>query len=273
MKEHLDELANLAADLRAVLEAETLRGLRAEPDDVPLPEAIAPDPEALAAEAERREQAAAVPEASSAWSTLARQSREERPPAALQLREIEEGLNAGGGCRRCDLCRDRRNIVFGVGSPDADLVVVGEAPGYHEDQKGEPFVGPAGEMLDKMLANVIGLERHQSYILNVVKCRPPKNRNPLPAEVDACRPFLERQIDAIQPKLILLLGSVALRSVFGAEVGGITRARGTWLEYRGIPVMPTFHPAYLLRKPEDKRYTFADLKAVKARYDEVGGAR
>lgn len=166
--------------------------------------------------------------------------------------------------------------MFGVGDPDADLVVVGEAPGYHEDQQGEPFVGPAGQMLDKMLENVLGLRRNQVYILNVVKCRPPKNRNPLPDEVDACRPFLDGQLAAIAPKVILVLGSVAYRAMFRSDAG-IKRSRGRWHEHAGAdgptPAMPTFHPAYLLRTPEDKKFTFDDLKAVRQRYDALGGRR
>jgi len=162
--------------------------------------------------------------------------------------------------------------VFGVGDPDADLVICGEGPGYHEDQQGEPFVGPAGEMLDKMLVHVLGLQRGQVYILNVVKCRPPKNRNPLPDEVASCRPFLEAQIAAIQPKLMLVLGGVAFKTLFDTQQG-ITRSRGSWREWRGVPTLPTFHPAYLLRNPAQKRHTFNDLKALKVRYDELGGGR
>jgi DNA polymerase len=167
------------------------------------------------------------------------------------------------------LCRERKQIVFGVGSPDAELVVVGEAPGYQEDQDGEPFVGPAGQMLDRMLENVLGLARAQVYILNVVKCRPPKNRNPLPEELDACRPFLEGQLRALRPRVLLVLGSVAYRALFRSEAG-ITRSRGRWHEYGGVPALPTFHPAYLLRTPEDKKLTFEDLKALKARMVELG---
>src|SRR5262249_32921746 len=137
-----------------------------------------------------------------------------------------------GDCRRCGLCQERRTIVYGVGSPDADLVVVGEAPGYEEDQRGEPFVGPAGQMLDKMLENVLGLRRDQVYIANIVKCRPPGNRTPLPDEVERCRPFLERQIEAIGPKVLLLLGTVALKSLLRTDAG-IMRCRGTWRDYRG----------------------------------------
>lgn len=264
MKERLDALAELAADLRAVLEDEALRGAWAEPADAPLPEAIAP-PEAPARPAEPNPVVATAASAG-AWAAIASQARSEGPSHGVLLDRVRQDL---GDCRRCELCKERRQIVFGVGDPAADLVVCGEAPGYHEDQKGEPFVGPAGEMLDKMLVNVLGLKRQQVYILNVVKCRPPKNRNPLPPEIAACRPFLEAQLDAIRPKLLLVLGSVALNALFGPGPGGITQARGKWLEYRGIPTLPTFHPAYLLRQPDDKRKTFEDLKVLKARYDAL----
>ncbi len=186
---------------------------------------------------------------------------------ALRLQQVREEL---GDCRRCVLARGRRQIVFGVGDPQADLVVIGEAPGYHEDQQGEPFVGPSGQMLDRMLQNVLGLARSQVYILNVVKCRPPKNRNPLPDEVSACRPFLDGQIDAIDPKVMLVLGSVAFRTLFDTQQG-IKRNRGRWREYRGVPTLPTFHPAYLLRQPQDKRLTFEDLQLLHRRYQELSG--
>lgn len=283
MKDRLDALAELAADLRAVLEDEAARGVWAEPADAPLPEPIAPpEPVAVAepapAASPLARPAAAAPPASptptapastaSAWAAMAQRARTDGPGPAVLLDRVRQDL---GDCRRCELCRERRSIVFGVGDPGARLVVCGEAPGYHEDQKGEPFVGPAGEMLDKMLTNVLGLQRGQVYILNVVKCRPPKNRNPLPAEVAACKPFLDGQLDAIRPKLMLVLGSVALNALFGPGPGGITAARGRWLDYRGIPTLPTFHPAYLLRQPDDKRKTFEDLKVLKARYDALVG--
>jgi DNA polymerase len=146
-------------------------------------------------------------------------------------------------------------------------MVIGEGPGETEDQRGEPFVGPAGEMLDKMLERVVGRPRANVYIANVVKCRPPANRNPLPDEVATCLPYLRRQIRAVSPKAILVLGSVAARSLLGTEEG-ITRLRGRWTQVDGVPVMPTFHPAYLLRKPEDKRFTFDDLKELRRRLDE-----
>jgi DNA polymerase len=203
------------------------------------------------------------------WSEIAAGAREAPVAAAVGLESVRADL---GDCRRCGLCKERRTIVFGVGDPDADLLVIGEAPGFQEDQQGEPFVGPAGQMLDRMLENVLGLERRQVYITNVVKCRPPKNRNPHPDEVEACRPFLEAQLRAIRPKVILLLGSVAFRTVFGTD-DGIMRHRGIWKVYDDVPVLPTLHPAYLLRTPEDKRLVFEDLKVLRARYDELGGRR
>lgn len=187
---------------------------------------------------------------------------------AVELAAVHQLL--GDDCKRCTLCRGRRNVVFGVGNPDADLVVIGEAPGAEEDKQGEPFVGRAGEMLDKMLAGVLGLDRSQVYILNVIKCRPPGNRDPFPQEVESCLPFLQMQLEAIQPRLILLMGTVALRALFGTQ-HGVTAHRGEWMSYQDIPVMPTFHPAYLLRRPEGKRSTFEDLKALKRRYDELMG--
>jgi len=175
-----------------------------------------------------------------------------------------------GDCMRCTLCYTRTNLVFGVGNPHADLVVIGEAPGKEEDEQAEPFVGRSGAMLDRMLVNVIKLPREAVYILNVLKCRPPSNRNPTAGEIESCMPFLERQLTAINPKLILVLGAFALRTLFPETTGGIARNRGTWMNYRGIEVMPTFHPAYLLREKRDKKQlTFQDLQALKIRYDEL----
>ncbi len=171
-----------------------------------------------------------------------------------------------GDCTRCGLHRGRAQLVFGVGDPTADLVVVGEAPGFHEDQQGEPFVGPAGQMLDRMLVNVLKLQREQVYIMNVLKCRPPDNRDPEPDEVTACRPFFDAQLNVIRPRLILSLGRYASQSLLGTTQG-IKALRGRWGEYRSIPVMPTFHPAYLLRQPQDKRLTFQDLLTLKERLE------
>ena len=188
-------------------------------------------------------------------------------PAARtpSLEEIRSDL---GDCRRCKLCEKRTHIVFGVGDPRARLMFVGEGPGADEDAQGEPFVGRAGQKLNEMI-RAIGLDRKDVYIANVVKCRPPGNRDPEPDEVATCSPFLFRQIEAISPKVIVALGSPAAKTLLGTKVG-ITALRGNWGRFRGIPVMPTFHPAYLLRAytMENRRLVFEDLKAARARIDE-----
>lgn len=247
-----DELHRLTDDLLAAVRDLEARGHR---DDLP------------------DERPADAPGA--AWAELASDARASRPTGVGGMRAVQAEL---GDCRRCPLARTRRNLVFGVGDPTADLVVIGEGPGEQEDRTGEPFVGPAGQMLDKMLEHVLGLRRDQVYILNVVKCRPPRNRNPEPEEIAACRPFLDAQLRALQPRVGLVLGSVAYKTLMQTSQG-ITRARGRWHVWRdpgselAFPVMPTFHPAYLLRKPADKRMTFNDLKTLRARYDEEGGRR
>ena len=184
-----------------------------------------------------------------------------RATADATLGQVREKL---GECTRCPLHRGRTKLVFGVGSARADLVIVGEAPGFHEDQQGEPFVGPAGQMLDRMLENVLGLKREQVYIMNVLKCRPPGNRDPEIAEVAECRPFFDAQINVIRPTAILALGRYAAQTLLDTSIG-IKTLRGSWGEYRGVPVMPTFHPAYLLRTPADKRLTLQDLLTLKRR--------
>ena len=174
-----------------------------------------------------------------------------------------------GDCKRCKLCEARKTIVFGVGNPRAKLMFVGEGPGADEDAQGEPFVGRAGQKLNEMI-RAIGLERQDVYIANIVKCRPPANREPEPDEVGTCSPFLFRQIEAIQPKVIVTLGSPATKTLLDTKAG-ITSLRGRFGMFRGIPVMPTFHPAYLLRKytVENRLAVFEDLKAARARIDEV----
>jgi uracil-DNA glycosylase family 4 len=165
-----------------------------------------------------------------------------------------------GDCGRCGLCRSRRNIVFGTGNPDARLVFVGEGPGYDEDLSGEPFVGRAGRLLDRIIA-AMKLAREAVYICNIVKCRPPENRNPLPDEIESCIPFLERQIDAVAPEFICTLGAVATRALLRTSAP-VSRLRGRFHDYRGIRVMPTYHPAFLLRYPEKKRETWEDMKML-----------
>ena len=164
---------------------------------------------------------------------------------------------------RCKLhTLGRKHVVFGVGNPNADLMFVGEAPGADEDQQGEPFVGRAGQLLTKII-EAIDLKREDVYIANVIKCRPPGNRNPEPDEVEQCQPFLFRQIDAIKPKVIVALGKFAAQSLL-QSTDPITRVRGREFSYRGATLIPTFHPAYLLRNPSAKREVWEDMKKVRA---------
>ena len=167
-----------------------------------------------------------------------------------------------GDCTRCKLHKlGRRQIVFGVGNPNADLMFVGEAPGRDEDIQGEPFVGRAGQLLTKII-EAIGLHRGDVYIANVIKCRPPENRNPEQDEVDTCEPFLVQQIDIIKPKVIVALGTFAARALL-RTLDPISRLRGRIYEYRGAKLIPTFHPAYLLRNPSSKREVWEDMKVVR----------
>ncbi len=173
-----------------------------------------------------------------------------------------------GDCRRCGLCETRNKIVFGVGDANAPLMFIGEAPGADEDRKGEPFVGRAGQLLDRMIG-AMGWTRESVYIANVLKCRPPGNRDPKPAEVEQCKPFLFRQIEAIQPKVIVTLGKPAAHLVLNTRAP-ISALRGRFQQFRGVPVMPTFHPAYLLRSPDRKRYAWEDLQQVMVELERVG---
>jgi DNA polymerase len=169
-----------------------------------------------------------------------------------------------GDCQRCRLAEDRKNIVFGAGSPSAKLVFVGEGPGFEEDQQGEPFVGPAGQLLTKII-EAIHLRREQVYICNIVKCRPPRNRNPQPDEIKTCFQFLDRQIAAMRPDFICALGSVAAQTLLNTDVP-ISRLRGRFHDYKGIKLLPTYHPAYLLRNPEKKRDVWEDMKMLMKEY-------
>ncbi len=166
-----------------------------------------------------------------------------------------------GDCTRCKLHGGRKTIVFGEGNPNAGLVFVGEGPGYEEDQQGRPFVGAAGQLLTDIIVKGMKLRREDVYICNIVKCRPPDNRNPEPDEIEACEPFLIKQLQAIKPKVIVALGNVAAKTLL-KTAEGITKLRGKWQTYQGIPLMPTFHPAYLLRSPGDKALVWKDIQQV-----------
>ncbi|MBN1142481.1 MAG: uracil-DNA glycosylase [Deltaproteobacteria bacterium] len=195
----------------------------------------------------------AAPERSDRGGTAARET----------LEQIRADL---GDCRRCPLSKTRQQIVFGAGTPQARLVFVGEAPGREEDLQGLPFVGEAGQLLDRILF-AMGLSREEVYICNVGKCRPPGNREPQPEEVAACEPFLKRQLAAIRPRLLVALGRCAAQTLLRDRTP-IGRLRGQWREYEGIPLMPTYHPAYLLRNPNGKREVWEDMKKVLRRLRE-----
>jgi uracil-DNA glycosylase len=180
--------------------------------------------------------------------------------AAKTAETLEDIRGHIGDCQRCKLCRSRTNIVFGVGNPQARLMFVGEGPGQEEDRAGEPFVGAAGQLLNRII-DAIRLRRQDVYIANVVKCRPPGNRVPEPEEIATCSPFLRRQIAAIRPLFICTLGSCAAQTLLDTSEA-VSRLRGRFFDYEGIRLLPTFHPAYLLRNPEKKREVWEDMKLL-----------
>lgn len=178
--------------------------------------------------------------------------------------ELEEVIKQ---CRKCRLCETRKNVVFGVGNRTADIMFIGEGPGADEDAQGEPFVGKAGKLMN-MAFDMLGIKREEVYIANIVKCRPPNNRNPQDDEAENCLDYLRNQVILVKPKIIVLLGSVALKNILGKEYG-ITASRGKWIEKKGILYMPTWHPAALLRDENKKIDFIKDLKQVIKRYNEI----
>ncbi len=192
---------------------------------------------------------------------------EERPDSSgsTTLSAVREEM---GDCARCKLHRGRKTIVFGEGDPLASLLFIGEGPGAEEDEQGRPFVGAAGQLLTDIIVKGMGLRREDVYICNIVKCRPPENRNPEPDEIEACEPFLLKQVLAIKPKVIVGLGNVACKTLL-KTTEGITMLRGKWKTYHGIPLMPTFHPAYLLRNPKDKALVWKDIQLVMAEMGKI----
>lgn len=178
--------------------------------------------------------------------------------------ELEESIK---NCNKCKLCSGRKNIVFGTGNKNADIMFIGEGPGADEDIQGEPFVGKAGQLMNKAF-EALGIERNNVYIANIVKCRPPQNRNPEKDEAEACMNYLRNQVILVKPKIIVLLGSVALKNILGEEYG-ITNSRGKCIERKDIWYMPTFHPAALLRDDSKKIDFWKDLKLVKEKLEEL----
>jgi DNA polymerase len=187
------------------------------------------------------------------------------PPAEVPIQisaESLEGIRTDiGDCQRCKLAPSRTHIVYGSGNPNAEIVFVGEAPGFEEDQQGLPFVGAAGQLLTKIIES-IGVKREDVYICNILKCRPPNNRNPEPDEVFSCSPFLKRQLAAIRPKIVCCLGKFAAQTML-RSADSITRLRGHFADIDGLRVIATFHPAYLLRSPEKKREVWEDMKQIR----------
>ena len=184
-----------------------------------------------------------------------------QPEAAFRSGQTLPDIRADlGDCRRCPLCKTRTNLVFGEGNSHAGLAFVGEAPGADEDMQGRPFVGKAGQLLTRIIV-AMGLQREDVYICNILKCRPPGNRNPKPEEIDACEPFLIRQLQAIRPKVICALGTFAAHTLLKTDVP-ISLLRGRFHSYQGIPLMPTYHPAYLLRNPGAKKQVWEDVQKI-----------
>jgi uracil-DNA glycosylase family 4 len=252
------EARSLLRSARALLEELAEEGVQAAPLPSPAAASAPPPRPAPGADPTRR----VAPEARGPAPQLALLDESPWGPHP----SLEDVRAALGECTRCRLSEGRTHIVFGDGNPDAELMFVGEGPGESEDRRGLPFVGRAGELLTQMIEKGLGIPRSEVYICNVVKCRPPGNRTPLADEVAACSPFLDGQIAAVQPRVIVALGKPAASLLLGRDVP-ITRVRGTWFDYKGIPLMPTFHPAYILRQytPENRRRVWEDLKAALAR--------
>ena len=265
---------NLFDEITDCLKAEALRDSR-----TPVPEAVLrdfytdcprrPKKEAAKPSAPARpvppapeisQAAPAKAEAGKAPLTVPKTSPSSDPVSSMGWEELAQTV---AECRRCRLCETRTNTVFGEGDTRARLLFFGEGPGADEDMQGRPFVGRAGELLTRMI-NAMQFQCSEVYIANTVKCRPPGNRNPEPDETAACRAYAERQIELLSPEVIVVLGAVPFRFLFPNVYGGIRSQRGKWLEYRGIRVMPTYHPAYLLRNPEAKADVWRDLQEVMA---------
>jgi len=262
-----DELNEIALELRRHLawqesdgtrqvlaDRATLQAAKAAAAAAPLarPQAAAPAPA----------QRAAPVAAPAAKAPVAAKSapKVELPTTVINGATLDEVRKELGDCKRCKLCEGRKTIVYGSGNPRAELVFVGEGPGEEEDKQGIPFVGAAGQLLTKMI-EAMKYSRDDVYICNVVKCRPPGNRNPEPDEIRACEPFLQAQLRIIKPKVIVALGKFAAQTLLRDDTA-ITRLRGQWRQYEGIDLMPTFHPAYLLRSPDEKKKAWMDLQEV-----------
>lgn len=273
LHEEREELASLVAGMHAYVEYLRISGARGVPPEVsasaePVPGRVS---ERSAVGARPRPNRG-DPDAAAKAPVLRNEPARPQAPCPARTESVEldaadatQALRAIADevarCERCSLCRDRTQAVFARGSGKSGICFVGEGPGGEEDAQGVPFVGKAGQLLDRMIA-AMGLGREDVYVTNVVKCRPPNNRKPQPEEMKACLPYLRRQLDLIKPQVIVALGATAVEGLLGATEG-ITRLRGRWRLYQGkLAVMPTFHPAYLLRNPAAKQEVWQDLQAV-----------
>jgi DNA polymerase len=246
---------DLAAQLRRHLESLRAAGVEWLPAHVALPPATAAQPTAPPSGAASHNLFDEAPPPVPAACSV---------PAEERRRELTVLAETVTGCSRCkELAATRTQTVFGVGPIDADLCFVGEAPGADEDAQGEPFVGKAGQLLDRII-QAMGMKREDVYICNVLRCRPPGNRTPLPDEAANCREWLEKTLELVRPRFLCALGAAAVKHLLGTNTG-ITRLRGQFLDYRGIPVLCTFHPAYLLRDPSKKKEVWEDMKALLTR--------
>jgi uracil-DNA glycosylase family 4 len=272
MNEIQKEFLEILADVRAHLEYQRALGVKS----IEIPTAVNASPElspATAPERSLRPAPAAPSRSVTERKSAAAVAAPAAPPAAKEpaktvataqmgqpatLESIREEVD---DCTRCKLHKGRNSIVFGEGDPQAAILFVGEGPGFEEDQQGRPFVGAAGQLLTDIIEKGMKIGRAEVYICNIVKCRPPNNRNPEPDEVEACIGFVKQQIRAIKPKVIVTLGNVPTHNLLNTKQG-ITKMRGVWQEYEGIPVMPTFHPSYLLRSPGEKGKAWEDIKLV-----------
>ena len=280
-----DEYAALVRAVAARLELERSFGLDAvsvpEPPPPPAPQAQAPPrrraaprtaaPKPTPARPAPRKPTGPPTHVSTARSTNLFEAKDydiKIPDGLSKQEQLDFLANAISGCELCPLHAGRTKMVFGAGNPDADLMFIGEAPGRDEDLQGIPFVGRAGQLLTKII-EAIEFTRDDVYIANINKCRPPNNRAPLPEEMSRCLPFLLRQVEIVEPKVICLLGATAVRGLLQVKEG-ITKLRGKFLEWRGVLVMPTFHPAYLLRNPAGKRDVWSDVQQVR---DAVRGTK
>jgi DNA polymerase len=245
--EHRAELAALARELRAHAEWQLETGVSGVPKRTPSPTARPAPREAAVTKIPARVEERAPAASAAPGSGSGR----------LRLATLEAEIRS---CQKCPLHATRTQTVFARGNPEAELCFIGEGPGADEDEQGFPFVGKAGQLLDRMIV-AMGFSRDDVYVCNIVKCRPPQNRKPEPAEMKACSSYLREQLELVGPKVIVGLGATAVEGLIGMS-GGITQIRGQWKLYRGIPLMPTFHPAYLLRTPSAKREVWSDLQAV-----------